>query len=65
MRTFQFFAGGVRWKFNVFLAEDAGHFQVFWFAQSDAFLAMWAGDLLADILSGKFDFTAARRTQSL
>jgi hypothetical protein len=47
MRTGHFFADGMSREFDMLLAKEAGHFQVFWFAQGDGFLAMWAGDLLA------------------
>jgi hypothetical protein len=63
--TGNFLSKGMGRKFNMFLAKEAGHFQVFRFAQGDGRLAVWAGDLLAEILNGKLDMHAACRARHL
>ena len=64
MRTFEFLADGVCWKFNMFLAKEAGYFEVFiGLAESDGGVAMGAGNLLADIARRELDVAAAVRTR--
>jgi len=50
-----FLTQGVGGKFNVPLAKEAGHFQIFGFAQSGFFLTMQAGNGAAKIPNGNAD----------
>ena len=62
MRAGHFSPDGVRGKFNMPLAKEAGHFQEIGFVQGDAGLAMRAEDFLADILAGELDVSTAGGT---
>ena len=61
MWAWNFFPDGVRGKFNMPLAEEAGRFQEIGFAQSDDSLAMRAGNFLAEVSVGKPDMDTAGR----
>jgi hypothetical protein len=63
VRTGNLLAQGVSGKFDVLLAEEAGHFQVFRFAQGDRFLTVRTGYLLAEVLNGKSNMNAAGGTR--
>jgi len=49
MRAGHFFANGMRRKFNVLLAKEAGHFQRIRFAQDDDLLTLWTGNFLSEV----------------
>ena len=62
MGAFQLLPDGVSGEFNVFLAEEAGHFQVHIRpAKNHGCFAVRAGDFLAEVLTGKLDVSAAPR----
>ena len=65
MRTADSLPDGVWGKFDVLLAIKAHHFQEIGFAQGDDFLAMRAGDSLAEVLEGEPDVDAASGTGHL
>jgi hypothetical protein len=53
----------MRWKLNVFLAKETGHFQKFRFAQDHSELAVRAWDCLAKIAAVKPDMNATGRAE--
>jgi hypothetical protein len=60
MRAGDFLADGVRGKFDMAAAQDAGHFQVLvGLAQGDGSLTMGTGNLLTDVSGGEFNMSAA------
>lgn len=62
VRALDFLPNGMWGKLDVFLAEEAGHFEKIWFAQGDSLLAMRTGNYLPKVLGGKPDMSAAGRT---
>ena len=64
MRAGHFLANGMRWKFNVLLAKEAGHFEKIGFAQRGFLLTVRARDFLTKIASRKGDVSAAMDTES-
>src|SRR5665213_4448519 len=65
MRTGDFFADGVRRKFNMPMAKEAGHFQEIGLAQSDCRLALWTRNGLASTHIVEPDVSATGRTGHL
>src|SRR5665213_2803154 len=65
MRTVDFFADGVRRKFNIPMAKEAGHFQEIRFAQGDGSLALWTRNGLASAHIVEPDVSATGRTGHL
>ena len=63
MRAGDFLSGGVARKFNVFIAKEAGHFQVFGLLQRDCCLAVRTWDFLPDVLNGKLNVDATGMTR--
>lgn len=63
--TFDLLSDCMGGEFDVFMAKEAGHFQVFGRAQGDGFLAARAGDFLVEALPRKFDVGAASRAGHL
>ncbi len=61
MRAGHFGAECVSGKFDVFMAKEALHLQIVRFAKYDVFLAMRAGNRLANVLGRKLDVAAAFR----